>query len=248
MTAARVARTETIRAANAATEDSFRESKVVTGKQWFTALDERVDDECAALDGKIVDLDDDFIQLEGVPSNYQDVGFPPIHPNCRCTLSPVTISRDSKPESSPSKPSAPKDDQERDFSKPAQVREAFDQEKYSKMTLEQRNTAVSQYIDQNLPTIKGLGDDYDWTLEVHPFDRLKIWEAGDAAKVDQYKAAFQKGDKFPTILAINPNGKNDFQVLDGAHRIEALKELNAPGIPVLVGNPKGYFDLSSLDL
>lgn len=96
-TARKVARTETIRAANAATEDGFKESNVVTGKQWFTALDERVDDECAALDGKIVELDGDFSTLDDVPKIYENVGYPPLHPNCRCTLSPVIVNKSSTP-------------------------------------------------------------------------------------------------------------------------------------------------------
>lgn len=94
--AERVARTESIRTANATTQDAFRRSGVVTGKQWFTALDERVDGECAALDGKIVDIDENFEELEGVPTPYKDVPYPPLHPNCRCTLSPVIISKSLK--------------------------------------------------------------------------------------------------------------------------------------------------------
>lgn len=91
--AKRVARTESIRSANAATEEGFKQSGVVRAKQWFTALDERVDDECAALDGKIVDVEDEFMELDHGPEVYRNVGFPPLHPNCRCTISPVILSK-----------------------------------------------------------------------------------------------------------------------------------------------------------
>lgn len=91
--AVRIARTETIRASNFATEEAFKQSQIVTGKQWFTAEDERVDDECAALEGKIVELDDNFMDLDNGPAIYSEVGYPPIHPNCRCTISPVILNR-----------------------------------------------------------------------------------------------------------------------------------------------------------
>lgn len=82
----RIARTEVIRTSNEASIDAWRESGVVKGKQWFTAEDDRVDDLCAELNGKIV------YSLKG---NFYskvtefDNGNPPIHPNCRCVLLPV---------------------------------------------------------------------------------------------------------------------------------------------------------------
>jgi HK97 family phage portal protein len=95
-TARTIARTETIRAANAATEDAFKQSGIVEAKQWFTALDERVDDECAALEGKIVDIGDNFREIDAGNPVWDNVEYPPIHPNCRCTLSPVLISKSAK--------------------------------------------------------------------------------------------------------------------------------------------------------
>lgn len=74
-----IARTEVLRSTNFATEEAFKQSEVVEGKEWLTAKDERVDDECADLDGDTAELGDDF----------KGVGFPPLHPNCRCTILPV---------------------------------------------------------------------------------------------------------------------------------------------------------------
>lgn len=79
----RIARTETIRASNFATEEAYRESGVVEGKEWLATRDERTDDECIELDGKVIPLGKDF------KKGGEIVKFPPIHVNCRCTLLPV---------------------------------------------------------------------------------------------------------------------------------------------------------------
>ena len=84
-----IARTETTRAQNFASIEAWRESEVVTGKVWYTALDERVDDECAALHGEEFGLDENVD-----PGNsYGRIDGPPLHPNCRCTLLPVLNSK-----------------------------------------------------------------------------------------------------------------------------------------------------------
>ena len=83
-----IARTETSRAQNFATVTAWKESDVVEGKVWYTALDERVEEECAALHGTEYGLDDDI--------DAGDQGLliaPPLHPNCRCTLLPVVKSK-----------------------------------------------------------------------------------------------------------------------------------------------------------
>lgn len=86
----RIARTETIRGSNFATEEAYKESGVVEAKEWLTTRDERTDDECASLDGKVIPLGKDFQSKKD--NGYENVEFPPIHVNCRCTLIPV-ISR-----------------------------------------------------------------------------------------------------------------------------------------------------------
>lgn len=80
----RIARTETILGSNFSTEEAYKESGVVEAKEWLTTRDERTDDECAALDGKIVDLGDKFFK-----DGYFGGETPPIHVNCRCTIIPV---------------------------------------------------------------------------------------------------------------------------------------------------------------
>lgn len=87
-----IARTETTRAQNMASIEAWRESEVVESKVWYTAEDERVDDECAALHGEEFGLDENVD-----PGNsYGRVEGPPIHPNCRCTLLPVVTEKKAR--------------------------------------------------------------------------------------------------------------------------------------------------------
>lgn len=89
----KIARTETSRSTNFATDEGYNQSGVVKGKQWLTALDERTDDACIEMNGKIVDLGDNFLEsgdsVGDVTADYGDVGYPPLHVNCRCTIVPI---------------------------------------------------------------------------------------------------------------------------------------------------------------
>lgn len=78
-----IARTEVLKSTNAATLEAYKQSKVVKGKEWLTARDAKVDDLCRSLDGKVIKLDAEFKE-----ASYSGA-FPPLHPNCRCTLIPV---------------------------------------------------------------------------------------------------------------------------------------------------------------
>lgn len=73
--AQRVINTEVARATSAAQTESYKASGVVNRVMWDATLEDNTCDECAALDGKIFDIDD-----------TPDL---PIHPNCRCALIPV---------------------------------------------------------------------------------------------------------------------------------------------------------------
>lgn len=78
-----IARTEVLSATNFATLEAYKQSNVVTGKEWLTAIDERTCEECDAMDGKVVTLNAVFQSPVGA------VDAPPLHPNCRCTTMPV---------------------------------------------------------------------------------------------------------------------------------------------------------------
>lgn len=81
-----IAVTETTRAYSQGNMAAWRESGVVTGKEWQTARDDRVCEICAPLNGKIVELEGQFETSEGL----SNVGEPPAHPGCRCDTAPIT--------------------------------------------------------------------------------------------------------------------------------------------------------------
>lgn len=92
----RLARTEIIKTSNEITEAAYRESGVVSKKEWF-ANPGRCEF-CASLHGSIIQLGAAFVplgsRLEGTEggtrlNDYEDIKHPPVHPQCRCTLIPV---------------------------------------------------------------------------------------------------------------------------------------------------------------
>jgi len=93
--ATRIARTEVIRGANAGAEFAYVQSGVVKGKEWLTAFDERTCEiGCKELNGRKTGLGKPFGQ-QGVSANldYTDgeIPNPPLHNNCRCTLTAILI-------------------------------------------------------------------------------------------------------------------------------------------------------------
>lgn len=96
----RIAETETLRAANVANLTAYKQSGVVQGKEWFTALDERVCQWCGPIHGKTKSLDINYFnQGEKVTGreggvldlSFENVDSPPLHPSCRCVLIPVVV-------------------------------------------------------------------------------------------------------------------------------------------------------------
>lgn len=96
----RVARTESLGASNAATLDAYRQTGYVTAMTWFANPDACA--YCEELDGTTVGLETSFVNQgdsvdvgEGddqssYQADYGDVDTPPLHPNCSCTIIPVT--------------------------------------------------------------------------------------------------------------------------------------------------------------
>lgn len=93
----RIARTEVTRAQGYADIEAWRQSGVVSGKEWFTAEDEHVCPFCDDLDHQVYGLDENFFDKgdtlkvgdQKQDYNYDDVTSPPLHVNCRCVLLPV---------------------------------------------------------------------------------------------------------------------------------------------------------------
>ena len=76
-----IARTEIAKADMAGTMTGYRASGLVAGKEWSTAQDDQVSEECEACErAGVIGLNDKFPSGEDAPPN---------HPNCRCTVLPV---------------------------------------------------------------------------------------------------------------------------------------------------------------
>lgn len=98
-----IARSETIRASNAGAEQAFRQLGV-TQKQWYTAEDERVCPFCGKMHKTVVGVEQNYWnygdemvitdsngQQQALKMDYEAVGYPPLHPQCRCTILPVVV-------------------------------------------------------------------------------------------------------------------------------------------------------------
>ncbi len=95
-----VARTETFRIANYATQEAWKQSGIVKSQKWYTAADERVCPYCAKMHGKVISIDEDFAKKGDTVTGedgtkleitYSDVGAPPLHASCRCFIRPENI-------------------------------------------------------------------------------------------------------------------------------------------------------------
>jgi HK97 family phage portal protein len=99
--AARIARTESARAFMAGQEEAWKQSGVVAGKRWLLAPDACEFCEAAAAEfnsSRTVPLGRAFYPLGATLTgtqggvmrfDYEEVGGPPLHPQCRCDLIPV---------------------------------------------------------------------------------------------------------------------------------------------------------------
>ena len=93
-----IARTEVARSSNFANVEAYKQSEVVSAKEWVTTPDERLCGYCEAMDGKIVGIDKNYFN-EGdeytghadrpMAIDYGDIEQPPLHVACRCTTIPV---------------------------------------------------------------------------------------------------------------------------------------------------------------
>lgn len=92
----RVARTETLNASNEATNEAYRQTGYVKGKEWYVNPD--ACEQCLPFEGKTIGLDETFVKQgesyedgngEVHENTYDDIDSPPLHPNCRCTILPV---------------------------------------------------------------------------------------------------------------------------------------------------------------
>lgn len=94
--AERIARSESSFASNTSTLDAYQQNPYVIAKEWFA--NPGACEFCMALHGQTISLEEPYA-LDGTSVNgesgasysvsYGDVGNPPLHPNCTCTILPV---------------------------------------------------------------------------------------------------------------------------------------------------------------
>jgi len=99
-----IARTEALRATNRANVEAMIQSGVVRKKIWITMWDNKTCPWCERMDGKVVAVEENFFnqgdrfsidwEEDGrqyhrtMKLDYEDVVSPPLHPGCRCAISP----------------------------------------------------------------------------------------------------------------------------------------------------------------
>lgn len=93
-----ISRTETIWNFNRGALEGYKESSVVAGKEWLTGEDDRLCEYCAAMDGRVADLNASYFAKGSAVmgkdggvfiADYEDIQHPPLHPQCRCSIIPV---------------------------------------------------------------------------------------------------------------------------------------------------------------
>ena len=100
--AERMAKTEAFRTTNASLKAAWKQSGVVKTIKWYVASSDPCPF-CLALNGKVISIDSNFLNsgetltvgegenAKSMTADYGDVGFPPLHPNCRCLSRPESI-------------------------------------------------------------------------------------------------------------------------------------------------------------
>jgi hypothetical protein len=91
-----IARSETIRASNAGAVEAYRQGGIQT-EEWWASLDERLCPFCGEMHGQTLSVGGVWHAAGSVMSvggeqlvmDYGDVLYPPLHPECRCTMLPV---------------------------------------------------------------------------------------------------------------------------------------------------------------
>lgn len=93
----RIARSEVFRTLNEGKLEAWRQSRVVAKKKWITMRDELTCPFCADMDGKTIDLNNNYFNLYDILSvggkdlsfDYTSITGGALHTNCRCTVAPI---------------------------------------------------------------------------------------------------------------------------------------------------------------
>ena len=93
-----IARTETSRAEHAGQKETWKNSGLVTKLVWLASDDPcqyciALDGETVAIEGNFRELGDKVVAADGtvLDVDFQPIGHPPAHPQCRCSVVPEVI-------------------------------------------------------------------------------------------------------------------------------------------------------------
>lgn len=115
-------------------------------------------------------------------------------------------------------------------------REAFDLNKFKDLSQDKLNTKVETEFAKQFPKESVVIEDYNFKIKEIPLTSIAENVAGSPGKVEKFVGDMLKGDKFPPVMILHFNGTNILP--DGAHRVEAVREIGAKQITVLYGTPK----------
>jgi hypothetical protein len=95
--AERIARTEAIWAWNEGAVQGYMQSGIVNRKEWVSSGDSRSCDFCPTLNGETIGVEREWFGKGDIMSvgdsslsfEYEGIGHPPLHPNCRCSIMAV---------------------------------------------------------------------------------------------------------------------------------------------------------------
>jgi len=95
-----IARSETIRSSNAGAVEAYRQGGITT-EEWYASLDERTCSFCGEMHGTQIAVGGVFaygdtemvVSGQRLRMDYGDVQYPPLHPECRCTVLPVVLEK-----------------------------------------------------------------------------------------------------------------------------------------------------------
>ena len=100
-----------------------------------------------------------------------------------------------------------------------------------------RNAKVSEIFQKNLPGLGDLPAEFEWKIEKVKVDDLAPKSYTFPAIVDEKKKLIEEGTKLPPIM-VNKLPGEDLEILDGNHRIQALREMGVKETEVLFGRLK----------
>lgn len=210
----RIVRNELNNAYSYASYEVYQANDIVEKLKWITADDERTCPICQKSDQQVVTKNKQF-------SNGFD--YPPAHVSCRCDVVPYFG-----------------DEEMRDFSNTRRSYEAFDWTNIEgESSNVKRNNAIANVWKQNFPEYPEFTKNFKWNIEPVNINELSLYTRGEKYKVETYIQDMKKGAKFPPVMLVKLPGeeKGPLELLDGNHRVEALRRLGAKMVYVLVGRP-----------